>query len=139
MPWGEEVALVEVALTDVVVGLADSFAAVAGWDVLVGLEGVVRGGAAAAAAGFTAGSVFTVTLSLDNSAGAEAFCACAGERGGASRSSSRAAGRAVLVGLIKPVALARKERRLIRGLSVEGLSKLNSAGTSSGSGCVAGS
>ena len=59
------------------------------------------------------------------------------DRGGASRSSSLAAERVEAGGLVSPAGLAFNERRFIRGFSVAGLSKLNSAGSAPDSGWAA--
>ena len=131
MPCGELVVLEVEAVTEVVPALGVALAA-AGWDGFGVLEGVVRGGAVGACAVFAAaGSLAASVLGL-------AVGVCSAARGGASRSSSRAAGKVAPVGLIKPAGFALSERRLILGFSVEGFSKLNSAGASSGSGWVAG-
>jgi hypothetical protein len=92
-------------------------------------EGVARGGATGVSVAFTAGLVLTSSVSWDRG-----LTTCSAERGGASRSSSRAAGGALLEGLIRPPDLALSDRRLILGFSEAGLAKLNSPG----SGCVAG-
>ena len=108
----------------------------AGWAVAVAATvGVVRGGAAVVEAGLTAGSVLPATASWTRGL---AVWACSAVRGGASRSSSRAAGGAPLAGLIKPAGLALRDRRLSLGMSSAALAKLNSPGSVLGSLFVAG-
>ena len=87
------------------------------------IDGVVRGGAIGVGRG--AGSVRIVEVSLASGTGSEWRATLSAGRGGASRSSSRAAAGAV-AGL-RPESLDFRDRRLIRGFPDAGLSKLNSA------------
>ena len=97
--------------------------------------GVVRGGATGVSTGFGAGSARITGFSLTSKGRDTVFSASSAERGGASRSSSRAVGGTVPEGLIRPLALS--DRLRIRGASVVAWEKLNSAG-STGSDLAAG-
>lgn len=94
-------------------------------------KGVVRGGAEVDGAGFETGSVFGVTgVSRVSGKCVTACLASSAERGGASRSRSRAVGgTATAVGLIRPGCLALSDRRRMREVSAGGLEKLNSTGS----------
>jgi hypothetical protein len=91
--------------------------------------GVERGGAAVAWR--VAGSVWSSEGPLAVGAGLAGLAASSAERGGASRSSSRAVAGA-LAGW-RPGVFALSVRRFIRGISDTGLSKLNSIGSELGS------
>ena len=89
--------------------------------------GVVRGGAATGSAAFAGAGAGSWGLGWAGLLASE-------ERGGASRARSRAAEMELLAGLVKPAGWALSERRLIRGFSPVGLSKLNSAESAPDSG-----
>ena len=93
-------------------------------------EGVVFGGATGVSATLAMGAL--AASSVFAGSGLAVF-ACSADKGGASRSSSRAADGVPPAGLIKPAGLPLSERRLIRGFSEVGLAKLNSPAVASGS------
>jgi len=111
-------------------------------------EGVVRGGAVIVEAVLTTVSRRGVSRPVGGASRTISFIfplpveagptTCSAERGGASRSSSRAAGGVPLAGLIKPAGLVLRDLRLSRGFSSVGLAKLNSPGSELGSFFVAG-
>ena len=89
--------------------------------------GVVRGGATTGPFDFGAEDAASLALTISLSAS-----------GGASRSSSRAAGGVPPAGWRPAPPLALSERLRIRGVSEGGLPKFNSPGAAPGCGCVAG-
>lgn len=89
-------------------------------------DGVVRGGAMGVLR--IAGAVRTWEVCLVSGTSSAVRATSSGARGGASRSSSRAAAGGAVAGW-RPVGLAFRDRRLIRGTSDAGLSKLNSVGS----------